>query len=49
MVMTMVTSTALYWGKGEDDHLENDGLGHCHLGPTFALALALALYHLYQP
>ena len=27
----MTTSTAFYRGKGEDDHLEDGGIGHRHL------------------
>ena len=31
----MTTSIAFYCGEEDDDYLEDDGLGHGHLGPTF--------------
>ena len=36
----MTTSTALYCGEEEDDHLEDYGLGHGHLGPAFLVFFA---------
>ena len=39
----MTTSTALYSGKEEDEHLEDDGVGHGHLGPAFLVKEDLGL------
>jgi hypothetical protein len=36
----MTTFTALYSGEEEDDHLEDHGLGHAHLGKASRLFAA---------
>ena len=36
----MTASIALNCGEEEDDHLEDDGLGHGHLGPAFLVFFA---------
>ena len=36
----MTTLTGLYRGQQEDDHLEDDGPGHGHLGPSFLVFFA---------
>ena len=36
----MTTLTALYGGEEEDDHLEDDGPSHGHLGPAFLVFFA---------